>query len=129
MLYVGVWLALLFVIVPATELVFDHTFYRWHYRRQRNAGRPIRFVLADDALTWTVEGMEGRIDWAAVRRILATETVLIAYVDDTAGIPVPRGSLSDEDWCRTMASVLERVGATTKVDDRRGSSRRHGRGR
>lgn len=110
--------ALLFVILPITELLFDQTFHRWHYLKQRNSGRKISFAFTEDGMEWTVDGMAGRFGWSTVRRVISSSTRILIYIDDTAGIAVPIGGLSAADFSRLRRVVLSHLPATTKIVDR-----------
>jgi hypothetical protein len=96
-------------LLVLVELAVDHGLYRWHYRRQRNAGRPVTFAFGAEALDWSVGDMSGRIAWTAVRRLRDDGSRLYVHVDPVTAVAVPRGDL--DDAARAERVRIARTGA------------------
>ena len=89
---------------------FDYVMTMWlgwfWYRRLAVAGKQVTVTLDDAALTWAADGVQGRLEWQAIKRVVATASGLLLFIGALEGLVMPRRAFPDEDAYRNAVAFV-----------------------
>jgi YcxB-like protein len=103
--------AVAFVVVvlmaPVGEWAADRILSLWVFPRFVVANKEITIAFADDGLHTKNGGMEGKIPWSAVTRVLETKDHLYLWISRAETIIVPRRALASDDAAAALAAYIK----------------------
>ncbi len=107
----GLTSAIAFVLVvlmaPVGEWAADRILSLWIFPRFVVANKEITITFADDGLHTKNSGMEGKIPWSAVARVLETKDYLYLWISRAETIIVPRRALPSDDAAAALAAYIK----------------------
>lgn len=95
------------LIAPAGEWAADRVLSLWIFPRFVAANKEITITFADDGLhTRNSGGMEGKLPWSSVTRVLETGNYLYLWISRAEAIIVPRRALPSDDAAAALATYI-----------------------
>jgi YcxB-like protein len=98
--------ALIVLVAPVGELIADRILSLLVFPRFSVANKDLTLTFADDGIRSQHGGMEGKIPWSAVKRILETKDHLFLSISRAENMVVPRRALPSPDAAVELAHYI-----------------------
>jgi hypothetical protein len=107
----GLVFVAIFLAAPLGEFIGERVLARWIFPRFSAANKDITLTFGDDGIHSKYGGMEGRLPWQSLVRILETENYLFLSISRAETIVVPRRALPSPAAAEELAHYIR-----SKVD-------------
>jgi hypothetical protein len=97
---------LIVLVAPLGEFLADRLLSLWIFPRFSVANKDVTLTFADDGIRTQHGGMEGKIPWSSVKRLLQTKDHLFLSVSRAENVVVPRRALPSDDAAAELGNYI-----------------------
>jgi hypothetical protein len=102
----GILFLMFVLLAPVGEFIAERALALWIFPRHSMANKDITLEFGDDGVCSKYSGMEGRIPWRAIRRMLDTRDHLFLFGSRAESMVVPKRALPSPDTVAELAHYI-----------------------
>lgn len=102
----GIVLGILILFYPYTFLYISAYF---GFKKSETLHKPTEFEITDTAVKITNNVSTSETKWDAYIKYLSSNTTILLFIQSRLFIPIPRTSLSDDQWKELTSMLKEKI--------------------